>query len=190
MVKKEKDYTQGKIYKIWSNNTNMIYIGSTCKTKKERLDKHISNFNCYCRGSDQALMTSFYILDNDHFDIDIIELFPCENEKELIDRESHYIRKNKDICVNKIIPNRSEKEWKTENYKLNKELINAKNKQYWALNKDKMHEANRQYRLLNKDKIKEQKTKNYLCECGSNIQFSEKSRHFRTKKHLNYLKDL
>lgn len=204
-VKKMKDYSKGKIYKIWSKNTNNIYIGSTCKTKEERLGKHVNHFDAYCKGNRRILLTSCYILDNDHYDIEIIELFPCENKKQLIDREGYYIRLYSDICVNKVIPNRNKKQYHLDNkdkisaknyewYMNNKDKKKQYNEKYLIENKDKISQRTKEYRIINKDKIKEYKTEYYKnklnCECGSNIRKDSLNKHLKTKIHINFITNL
>ncbi len=184
-VEKIKDYSQGKIYKIWSENTNKIYIGSTCKTKEQRLIKHVSNFNDYCNGKCN-LITSFYIIDNDHYDIEIMQLFPCDNKKQLHDREAYYIRLYSENCVNKYIPNRTKKEY----YYDYKDKINAKNCQWYLNNKDKKKQYNIEYKFDNKDKIKELAKTKINCGCGSNFRKDSKSRHLKSKKHIDYITNL
>ena len=49
------------------------------------------------------------------------------------------------------------------------------------------------YYIKNKDKIKEQskiyRSEKVLCECGSTYTKEHKQRHFRTKKHIAYMKE-
>ena len=57
-----KDYQNGKIYKIVSNQTDKIYIGSTaCPRLCTRLAQHKSNYNQWKRGK-YCKMTSFEII--------------------------------------------------------------------------------------------------------------------------------
>ena len=46
-MKKERDYSTGKIYKIWSHCSDEIYIGSTIQALSERLRGHKRSFNHY-----------------------------------------------------------------------------------------------------------------------------------------------
>ena len=40
----------------------------------------------------------------------------------------------------------------------------------------------------NKEHIKEQRSKSFLCECGCTIQVQEKTRHRKSQKHINLMK--
>ena len=48
--------------------------------------------------------TSFKILENNNYYIELIELFECTCKDELCARESYYIKSLE--CVNKVIPGR------------------------------------------------------------------------------------
>jgi hypothetical protein len=61
----------------------------------------------------------------------------------------------------------------------NKEHITEQRKQYYLNNK----EQQKHYYLNNKSKF----TKQFNCECGSQIQVQKKARHLKSKKHQNWL---
>jgi hypothetical protein len=89
------NYQLGKIYKIVDNTSDKIYIGSTCEpTLARRLAKHTSNYKDYTNGGKTPYTTSFEIIKNDNYDIVLLESCPYN------------------ICVNKKIPTRTEKEYK------------------------------------------------------------------------------
>jgi hypothetical protein len=45
----------------------------------------------------------------------------------------------------------------------------------------------KEYRIKNKDSIKAKKSEPYTCACGSTIWINSKSRHEKSKKHLEYI---
>jgi hypothetical protein len=162
-------YQNGKIYKIVCNKTNLVYIGSTTeKYLCNRLKGHVYKFK-----ENKTNYTSFKVLENNDYYIELIELYPCNSKDELLVRERYYF----DIidCVNKLKPkstidettNRI-KEYYKEYQQINKNKINETNKEYYQRNKDKIKEYkdnikeekkeyDKQRNQLNKDKIKEQK---------------------------------
>ena len=90
------------------------------------------------------------------------------------------------------------KEHNKEYYIHNKEKINEKHKEYRNINKEKIKEQHREYYNENKqkrkeyyndnkDKIKEQHSEKFDCPCGCISNYGNKSRHFKSAKHLNYL---
>ena len=91
-------YQNGKIYKIVSDLTDKIYIGSTTQPLYKRHHQHIKSSNKY---------TSIELINLGHTRIELIEDFPCERKEQLNAREGYYIRLNKDICVNKCIAGRT-----------------------------------------------------------------------------------
>ena len=128
------NFSQGKIYKIIDNTNGNIYIGSTTKTLEERLRKHKSDSNCVSRN----------IIKNNDFKIELIENYPCENKKQLLERERYYIENNE--CINKKIPGRTSYEYRKIYYKDNKQ-------KFLDLNKtDHRKNYQKDYKFKNKDK--------------------------------------
>jgi hypothetical protein len=95
-----------------------------------------------------------------------------QNKDKIKDKQKEYQEQNKD----KI------KEYQKEWYEQNKD----KQKEYQEQNKEKIKE----YREQNKEKIKEYKEEKFNCECGGCYRRSDKARHFKTKKHLDYFTTL
>ena len=92
------NYQNGKIYKIVSDQTDKIYIGSTTdKYLSHRLNNHRYEYK-----SKRSNVSSKKILKYDDVKIILIETYPCKNKDELFAREQYHVDKNKDICVNKL----------------------------------------------------------------------------------------
>ena len=137
------NYNNAKIYKIepiCDHDENQIYIGSTNKKYLSlRMSEHISSYKKWKQGTTNKKLTCFDIFDKyglDNVKIVLIELVNANSKNELVSKESEYIRKTK--CVNKVIPNRTQKEY----YKTNKDKI----KEYKVQNKDKIKEYQKLYR--------------------------------------------
>jgi len=142
----------GLIYQIVADETDKVYFGSTTTSLKQRFKDHKAKAN---------KTFSKEILQYANARIELIET--CINDdkdllkKELLDIESEYIIRCREIkpnkCVNQQIPNRI--------FDLNKrkEYI----KQYNKKNKEKILEQNklnlRKYRLNNPEKFKEYEKK-------------------------------
>ena len=152
-----------KIYFIQCLETGEIYIGSTKqKYVCNRISSHKTKRNC----------SSSQILDRDNYVCDILEEV---EESQRYTREQYYIDTT-DNCIND-----------RRAYGFNKK---AYHKQYRLDNIDRKKELDKQYRLHNKDKIKEKRSQKQTCECGSVFQVYNKSNHFKTIKHQNYLKTI
>ena len=87
----ENKYSNGKIYQIWNEMTDDIYVGSTYDMLCKRMDKHRS-----AHSKEKYNQRKLYKLMNEvgvgHFHIELIELYPCSCKDELRKREGHFIR--------------------------------------------------------------------------------------------------
>ena len=96
------NYQLGKIYKIVDNTNGNVYVGSTCEpTLARRLAKHVADYKRYLKTS-KNYITSFIILENNDYEITLIELYACNSKDELHAREKYFIESLQ--CVNKILP--------------------------------------------------------------------------------------
>ena len=115
------NYNNGKIYKIVCNVTGDIYIGSTTKEYlSQRLTTHRNNYTKYLNGK-YCFVTSLKALENDNYDIILLENVNCTNRDELRSRERFYIENNK--CVNKVIPGRTDQENRNDTKKKDTKTI-------------------------------------------------------------------
>ena len=85
------NYQNAKIYKIVDNTSDMIYIGSTCKTLEQRLKKHESDYKRFKDGK-YTFITSFKILENNNYKIELVENYPCNNKQQLNLKEGKIIK--------------------------------------------------------------------------------------------------
>ena len=111
--KRTKDYANGKIYAIYNYiDPSLIYVGSTCQSLGKRLSKHRRDVN-----SKKSQTIPLYIkmreIGKEHFYIELLEEYPCENTDQLRAREGYYIR---DLgTLNGKIEDRTRKEWEAQN---------------------------------------------------------------------------
>jgi len=182
-----------KIYAIKSrSHPDLQYIGSTKQRIKKRLSGHCSDYKKYLNGNNNYV-TSFDILKyNDYY----VELYCNTGTDDKSDAhwfEGQIIRA--ETCVNKHIPGRTVKEY----YETNKDKIKDINKEYYETNREYYKEYQKQYREQNQDRIKEYYETNkdrikeynghiYICECGGRFTNQNRARHFKTKKHKNFIK--
>jgi len=183
--KKLDFYKNGKIYRIVCNQTGLQYIGSTCKTLKQRLQQHKTSYKGYKDGNGHYI-TSFKILEKNDYAIVLIEDYPCERKELLNARERHYIESM--TCVNKNCPNKfielGRVEYNKQRYDDNRDEINDRVKKYYADNKDKKLDYQKEYDKKNRDKIIQYKKEKLLCpHCGCSYRRDGKSTHQKTKKH-------
>jgi len=188
------NYQNTKIYKIESHLGPKIYIGSTTKEYlSQRMDTHRSDYKRWKNGNPNKTM-SFELFEEygvENCKIVLLETYPCIIYDERASREAYYIRTLE--CVNKVIPNRTPKEYYENNkdkFKQYREDNKDKIKQYREDTKEDKKQYNKQYYEDNKDKVNEQMSKYMICSCGKSIQRWNKSKHENTKIHIKYLETL
>jgi hypothetical protein len=150
------DYQKGKIYRLWSPSQNIIYIGSTTQVLSQRLGGHLKEKRTYDKDNTKKYITSFLVLDCEDYKIELLEEYACNNKQQLEKKESEYIRNND--CINKIIPDRTRKEYYNDNIDRLKEQF----KQYRIDNIENIRARENKYYQDNKDKISERRKQRYL----------------------------
>jgi hypothetical protein len=205
-------YSNGKIYKITSINTDMVYIGSTTQLLCKRLAVHVSDYNRNLNGKCNKKLTSFEIIILEDYKIELVEKYPCNDKEELLAREGYWI-KNTQNCVNKCVAGRTDKQYRDDNkkeiaeknkqyydqhkeviaekkkqhYEDNKEVIAEKNKQHYEDNKEVIAEKHKKYYDANKEVIAEKNKQKIECTCGKIYTLRHKARHERSKKHQEFI---
>ena len=171
------DYQKSKIYKLVSDHTDQIYIGSTCQKLCKRLGQHKRD----CKVNKTPCMSK-KLFELGKVKIVLIENVSCDSKEELLKHERHYIETM--VCINKYIPGRTKSEYCQDK----KEEI----KEYLIKNKDKIKEYKKEHYLKNIDTIKERKKERskvkITCDCGLDMRKDCISKHKKTKKHFNLMK--
>ena len=124
-------YQTGKIYKLIDNTSDMIYIGYTFQELEKRLQEYEHQFKSYKAGKFNYI-TSFRIIQNENYKIELIKLYPCNTNKELefqVNKISIELRNRGLNVINKIIIGIPIKESRPQYYHDNKQTINDKQKQ-------------------------------------------------------------
>ena len=129
------DTQTGLIYKLTCKNTLKTYYGSTTCDIANRLTHHEFKFRKGVKHS------SGDIIAGGNYKIEELELIDYNDKKELRSRERWYIETDKN-CINHNIPNRTSKDWHTNNPDYNKE--------YYQANKVKHQQYMKQYYLNKK----------------------------------------
>jgi len=195
----------GHIYMIWTPLDNSFcYIGSTFNRLHKRFEGHKHDYkHNYGNVSIHKYFDKYGI---DNFKIDLIKSYNVirthqKDFKHLCAYETLWISKTKN-CVNELLPfmpltkekqkqyyldnKETKKQYKKQYRKNNKDKIKEKEKQYYLDNKEKLLEKQKQYNINNNEKLKQK----FNCECGGKYRFSDKAKHFKSKKHQKYLENL
>lgn len=178
-------YQNGKIYKIVCNKTNLIYIGSTAeKYLSNRLKGHRRNYKLHLEGK-KNIASSYKILENNDYYIELLELFPCGSKDELLVRERYYFELLE--CINKVKPQITEdeeKEYTKKYYEEHKEEIKEQKKQYQQDNKEKIKEQKKHYREEHKEQLKE---KNQKYQDENKVKILEQKKQYYQNNKLKIL---
>jgi hypothetical protein len=188
------DYANGKIYKLVSNMTEAIYIGSTTQPLAKRKHCHKASYNRWINGKGVFISSCELFKLGGTIDIILIEEFACKSKMELERRERYHIERTD--CVNKCIPVQTheerlkyEKEYRAANreaileYKkvyrgANREAILEYQKEYYELNRDAISE----YYEANKEKILDRQKERVNCpHCQKEMNRNSLSRHIKTQ---------
>ena len=157
-------YQKSIIYKIYDNTNNDVYYGSTYNLLRIRISKHRSDAKRKCNKASQPIIL------NDNYDYSMVEKYPCNSKQELHARERYWIENFE--CINKKIPGRTEKEYKT--------LYNAKNKEH-------INEQHAEYYAKNKEEISKKRAIKIVCECGAESSRANMARHLKRPTHAKLM---
>jgi hypothetical protein len=162
-------YNNGKIYTIrCRTDNNLIYVGSTIQPLHKRWHGHKMKF---MNGgyNNRLLYNKMDEIGFDNFYIELYENYNCNSKEELNRREGEIIRNVGNLnhrIEGRTKPER-EKEYR-ENNDTREMYLNEKKAQYQKY----------------KSKLSEPAT----CECGCIVQKCELTRHRKTQKHINLMK--
>lgn len=129
-----------RIYAIRNRTSDSVYVGSTTQTLSNRLSHHKSSHRTWMKGETNGC-SSFQLL-NDTAYIELLEECEVGVRRE---RERWWVE-NTPNCVNKLIPNRTEAEWKAEWYQRNKETHDARNRAWVEAHKEERKAYMKAYR--------------------------------------------
>jgi hypothetical protein len=164
MTKGTIDYSKGSIYQIVNDVDDEVYVGSTCDKLTNRFHGHRGYMNTK-KYENIRLYQHIREIGIEHFRIELIEYYPCNTKEQLHSREGHFIR---------------------ERATLNKRIAGRTKKQFYETHKTEIAERQKQYYKDHKEEIAERRGRIFECPCGSKCRWSDKSKHFKTRKHLAY----
>ena len=173
-------YSRGKIYKLVSDLTDQIYIGSCCVPLRKRLCEHKSEFKTVRKNPTKSI--ELFKLGG-KVEIILIEEYPCGSKMELERRERYHIENN--ICVNRLIPARTREElleYQKEYREVNREAICERHKEYHKVNREAICERHKEYYEANKGALLEKQKERVNCpHCNKEINRSSLSLHIKSQ---------
>lgn len=177
---------RGYIYKIWSlTEPNMVYYGSTKqKSVAKRIAGHKCSYKSYKEGKTN-FTSSYSIFDIGDWSYMTLEHLDYDEPYQLKNRERYYVDNNE--CVNKQIPNRTDKEYREQNmvqYKEYQKQWREKNREYQKQWREQNRGYHKQWHEQNKERLKVKQNEKITCECGCVVKRGSLSNHKKTKKHI------
>ena len=172
------------VYKIkpkCEHNEEDVYFGSTHHILNQRWSKHKSSYKRWKNGKGNKVY-SFILFDKygiENCEIIALEEFENLTSEALKEKEALFIISFK--CVNKNIPN---------NFKNNPNYQIDYFKEYYTNNKEEHLKYLKEYYIDNKEHLTILSKEKFVCECGGEYIRANKARHFKTKKHQEYLNDI
>ena len=149
MANLNNKYNNSFIYTIRSPHTDKFYIGSTTQKLCKRFANHKSDYDAYVNNK-KNYITSFKIIELGDSYIELLEQINCDSKIQLELREGELIRIHKDLCINKIMVGRTDKQYRLDNA----DIIKQRKKQYRQDNADKIKQQKKQYYADNLESIK------------------------------------
>jgi len=160
-----------------------------CNTKNEMKARelfHITNNTCI--NINKPFVSEFIFKSKEFIKQYRSERMPLDYYKEydkthkeaISERKKEYYEANKEAISERI------KEW----YEANKDAILEQKKGYREANKEAIVESSKEYYQANKEAISNRTSQKITCDCGCEIRHGDKSKHIKTKKHINLLAKL
>ena len=178
--------TESVIYKIHclDNSCDFVYFGSTINFQNRKRTHKSTYNNINGKGYNYKLYETIRAHGGfGNWIMEIVEVFPCENKRDLHMREQWYITsaKRKINSVRAITTPEERKIVYKENKKqyslANKTEIAEYQKKYRLANKAEIAEQKKQYQIANKDKNKDEKReKNRLYNLANRDKLRERRR--------------
>lgn len=186
------NYKYGKVYKLTSEQTDKIYVGSTAlKYLSQRLQKHKEMYAAFSKDQKHIKFYSYKLFELGDVKIELIEKFPCDAKTQLVEREEYWRIQLSELCVNhnKAHIAVDKKTYKHDWYVENQDRIHAKQKkerqEHPEINKTRC----KNYYQKHKKEHKAYNGKIIKCECGMTYTQSHKNRHLESAKHKKLLSE-
>ena len=128
----------GKIYRLFSDENTLQYIGSTTQKLCQRLSQHK-----YSTNRKNLTTASLLIKNTPSIKIELLEDYPCLTSVELLKREGEYIKNYE--CVNKHIAGRTPSQYYADNREHKKHTSSL----YYYKNRESMLNTRREKKRIN-----------------------------------------
>jgi len=189
-------YQFGKVYKLISENSDVIYIGSSKqKYLCNRKATHISLYKRFLNKKTH-FCSSFKVIACGDVKIVLLENYPCDTKDELLAREQYWIdnlKANGFKVINKNCTVHNHKQYMKQYETRDYVKVNRKKFRDQPEEKEKRKKRNQANRLKNPDYYKtylaEYRKQKYACHyCKISVRLDHKVGHCKTIRHKNNMK--
>jgi hypothetical protein len=156
------------IYKLTSDKTDKIFIGSTSQNLDERLAQHKRDYKRYLEHK-YHYVASFEFVTHKNCKIEVLHSIKSSDKSKIRKWKQIYINLNPH-CVNKHNACRC------------KDRVYSQ--RYYKRNYEKILQRKVEYRKNNWSEISKRRSQKIECECGLFISKSNFAKHKRTAKHI------
>ena len=176
------NYSKCVIYTIKTGNN--LYVGSSCNYVK-RKHAHKSSLNNENTKNHNSKLYNTIRANGGEWEMTPYLQFACASKMEMCIEEERIRKELKaDLNSNSCFRTEDERLNYHKDYRtINKDELSDYIKNYYNNNKDKEKLKNRNYYIKNNEKL----TEKISCECGGKYTHLNKSKHFKTQKHSNYM---
>lgn len=174
-------YKTARIYKIVHSQSDIVYIGSTFNTLRQRWSSHKAPSNTKC-----AIWDYIQQYGSEQFKIVLIKEYQVCDRKHMLAYEALWISKLR--CINTNTPFRVVKMYHKEYYA--RDEVKQRVKQYMKDNYEHRRELRQKYKEQERNYRKQRRLNapRFNCEiCGGSCNIYDKQIHLRSKKHLSAL---
>lgn len=202
-VERDK-FSKGKIYLISNDIDDKVYIGSTIKELDERWQQHLYKLHNISKTNIDGLYGHMHRLGANHFKIELLEAYPCNNKKELYKREGYHQLANK-AALNMNIAGGKPKEQTPKTYKCKcgNTYKHGKKREHfgntyhieWLMRNPKeevrCQECGLKYLVSERKAHAHGPEHNSIinCECGYYYKLKDRKHHVRHAPHYNWAQE-
>ena len=164
------------IYCIHNDDLPEYYVGHT-KNVYHRWHKHKN------KSKTENYKVYQYINNNggiDNFKMEVLDEIYCSLEEAA--KLERYYTELLGATLNTQVPSRTKQEYAAKYKKY-------QDNNYYQKNKEKLNKIRNERYHKNKDEINEKRKEKFICICGSTLRDCAKQRHFRTEKHIQFIRE-
>lgn len=88
------NYQNSRIYKIVCNKTDLEFIDTTTLPLSQRLAQHKDELKRFINGTNRHYCDSYKVMENNDFEIILLEKYPCTSKEELNARKRLWTANN------------------------------------------------------------------------------------------------